>query len=166
MRKILFLLTVLAISLSGNSQKLSPSVISSQGGFDKSEGFILEWTLGENFVETVSLHSQIYTQGFLQPVRKNILEKNQVQKPVFPYDITIYPNPVSSLLNVYVKAGQNPKLRIRMFDVTGKFIRPITFYLNSNHIAFDVSYLPSGIYIMKITDPVGPTIETFRIVKK
>jgi len=166
MRKTIFIIMAMIISLSGYSQKLSPSIIPSQGGFDKSEGFILEWTLGENFVETVSLQNQIYTQGFLQPLRKNIIEKKQVQKPVFPYDITIYPNPVNSLLNVFVQADTNPMLRIRMFDITGKSVRPITTYLNSNHITFDVSYLPTGIYIMKITDPAGPTIETFRIVKK
>ena len=42
------------------------SVISAQGGFDKTESISLEWTLGENFVETVSLENNIFTQGFHQ----------------------------------------------------------------------------------------------------
>ena len=62
----LLLIALNLLAISAFSQSLSKSIIASQGGVDSTADLTLEWTLGENFIETVSEANNIYTQGFNQ----------------------------------------------------------------------------------------------------
>jgi len=67
MKKVLFIL-LNSISLSLFAQTLSPTVISSGGGYSTGSTVSLSWTLGELATETFINGSYILTQGFQQPV--------------------------------------------------------------------------------------------------
>jgi hypothetical protein len=63
----LFLLLLSFLSLSLFAQTLSPTVISSAGGYSTGTTVTLSWTLGELATETLSTGSITLTQGFQQP---------------------------------------------------------------------------------------------------
>lgn len=65
--KNLFLLLLSFMSWNLYAQTLSPTVISSAGGYSTGTTVTLSWTLGELATETLSNGSIILTQGFQQP---------------------------------------------------------------------------------------------------
>lgn len=67
MKTFLFFLSSVIIC-SAQAQSLSPTVISSSGGYFTGAGGSLSWTLGEIATETLINGGYILTQGFQQPV--------------------------------------------------------------------------------------------------
>ena len=63
--------------------------------------------------------------------------------------ITIYPNPVSNVLNIK-NAGIEIE-NVNIYDLNGRLIKRIQI----DHNQIDVSQLPKGIYILEIETPVG-----------
>lgn len=63
------------------------------------------------------------------------------------FEIKIYPNPTSRLLNI-TSAKNEPIFTLNLLDVSGKnlqFVKP-----NSNNLTLNLSNLPNGIYFLKI----------------
>lgn len=146
------------------SQELSHSVIAAQGDFDQIENMTLEWTLGESFIETAVTTNRIYTQGFHQPfLTATRLDTESLESN--PSDIVLFPNPVESLLYVYLKSSQSTTLHISIYDVSGKLIKQQTILETDHKSTLDVSELSSGVYLMKFSNAEGTLIETHRIVK-
>jgi|GEM_PF-1673781 len=74
--------------------------------------------------------------------------------------IAIYPNPVTDSFNVDLSSKFNTaNVTVTVTDLTGKTVR--TFGIADS---YNVSELPKGIYVVKITD--GKNTETKKIVKK
>jgi hypothetical protein len=71
---------------------------------------------------------------------------------------SIYPNPASDLL--YINGLNNESATVTIFDVSGKIV--INQSLTNNTI--DVSSLPKGIYILRVT--TVESVHTSRFVKK
>ncbi len=73
---------------------------------------------------------------------------------------TVYPNPVVDTFNVNLSAKFNANnVSVTVTDLTGKTVK--TFGTNDS---YNVSELPAGVYVVKITD--GKNTETKKIVKK
>lgn len=145
---------------------LSPSIVSSQGGVDQTEQIILEWTLGESFVETVTSPGKIYTQGFHQ----SFLEPGDIvvidPKPDLPFDIYIYPNPVTSWLNIAVLSSQVNQININLYDLDLRILHHTVLYPIDDVARFDLSGLPNGLYLLYISTEDGLHIETFKVIKQ
>ncbi len=152
----------LLISSIGFSQNVSLSIVSAQGGFDKTENISLEWTLGESFIETVNHQNEIYTQGFHQPFLNNRLE---LQDQSFDFDILISPNPVYSHINISVITSVNSQLIISLYDIYGRYIKQISAFTTDSLIDMNVDGLSSGAYILKISDIEGSINQTHKIIK-
>ena len=70
MNKILFYSTLFCILISPAfliAQTLSPSVISSAGGYFNAANGSLSWTMGETVIQTLQSGSNMLTEGFQQP---------------------------------------------------------------------------------------------------
>ena len=76
--------------------------------------------------------------------------------------IKLYPNPASDIL--FVSSEENIDGRIVVSDISGKTFRTINIY--GTHTSIPVQTLPSGIYMISITDKNGNTLKTARIIKK
>jgi len=72
----------------------------------------------------------------------------------------VYPNPVSSIITVDAKKNIE---EISLSDLSGKNIK-IDWEENNTSYTADMSNLPAGIYVLKITD--GVTITTKKVVKQ
>ncbi|MGD0710407.1 MAG: hypothetical protein ABR968_04440 [Bacteroidales bacterium] len=95
--KFLVLIAVLGIcGLTARSQTLSPTVISSSGGFYNNSSGMLSTTVAEmTMVQTFQSGSNFLTQGFQQPEDYTV---GIVETPVVSGDILIYPNPTVTII--------------------------------------------------------------------
>lgn len=92
-----------------------------------------------------------------------VLNNNNVQKELS--DVTVAPNPTTGLVNVSVNLEGNSDVQYMLTDVSGRLIN-IERSLNvQNEVkTFDISNLPSGVYMIHITSDEGNASK--RIIKK
>ncbi len=87
---------------------------------------------------------------------------NGIQEINENLQVSLFPNPASSELNVSISTEHKPISTIRLFDVTGRTAKEIT-QVNAFTKTIDVSGLNNDIYILFITLTDG-TITTRRVV--
>lgn len=79
------------------------------------------------------------------------------------YRIKVYPNPVSSVLNVSI-SGTTSKATIKVYDLNGKLV------LNRNASAgntnLNINQFSNGIYVVKVIDTNGNTLHQSKFVKQ
>lgn len=146
-------------------QELSPVIVAPQGGIDKSENYLLAWTLGESNIETVYQSDKIYTQGFHQPVLEILSEDltTEGENPII--DVELSPNPVESALNVKIKANSSESYNLIFIDSNGQVFKQIQSPVNISNFRIAVSDLPSGIYLLQISDRDDSIVGTYKILK-
>ncbi len=78
-------------------------------------------------------------------------------------DILVYPNPFRDILYVNFKNLNTSMLRVSVFDITGRvsFRKDYSNLDNTGDIAFDLSHLGKGLYLLKLDD--GEKIVTLKI---
>jgi len=152
-------------SLSGFSQEKSQSVIASAADISKAGNVILEWTVGEPAVETLSNSAAIYTQGFHQPLL-------EVQKMSTGRDLAsvkdivrVYPNPSTAIINVQLQKATPEALVVSLIDVSGKVLLNNNLPANSTILKINVSRLSQGAYILRITNAQGNIQGNYKIIK-
>ena len=162
-KHVLTFIVVLFFSLNLFSQNLSPSIVSVQGGLDQSKEVIIEWTLGENSTETIRSVNNIFTQGFHQPHLRTL--KIDEESSLSLDLIRIYPNPVNAILNIQLHNDLLTHYNINLFDSNGRFIKSLNVSKSASNIAFDLSDLSSGIYLLRISDVFISKSNTYRVIK-
>lgn len=156
-------LLLLALSLCISSINYSQSVLATTSGRVITDDFILDWTLGETSISTVS-GASTFTQGFHQPyiVCDPCLESPNPES-VFTildasdgdtYDaIFIYPNPVVETMNLEFSVKKAGQWNLALYDATGQLIRLDQQYFEPNHKiqrSINVSSMMSGIYYARL----------------
>ena len=117
-RKILLMLILIpGFSLTWGQVQLTPTVISSAGGYDEAGDISLAWTMGELAVSTLSTTDIILTQGFQQPFLLDI--GDAIDDPEFNWSVNAYPNPVSEVLNLRFNIDKTMDLQLELYDITG-----------------------------------------------
>ena len=78
-------------------------------------------------------------------------------------NITVYPNPASSLLNIDLTADVEGQLTFKVMDMTGKVIsvESLENYGGELHHSLNVSNLAKGMYILNIESQQGKNIRKF-----
>ncbi len=143
------------------AQSLSPTVLSSSGGFESSGGTSLSWTTGEVMIQSFSDGSAMLTQGFHQG---NITVSTAVDEmSESAMDVQIYPNPVNDILNVKFKNMVDQTIQVRLVDLTGKTILTREFSDPSNTQRLNLSPVSSGTYMLEVN--TGQKRKVFKIVK-
>ncbi len=140
---------------------LSPTVIGAAGEVSKSSSMIIEWTLGETFVESIKTPSVWHTQGFHQPT----LMVRQIVKTLPTHQVNIYPNPASAILNVSVRTDLQEPLVLKMIDVTGKIVLLKDAPGGPQDLQLAVHQLPEGMYILSVVRQNGAWITSFKVIK-
>lgn len=122
-----FYITLIAVSyvFIGNAQMLTPTVISSTGGFSTNGGNgSLSYTVGEmTMVETFSANGNILTQGFQQPNDNmtGILAMTQDEFGSF----AVYPNPAVDNIWFGVELPEAGKISIGIYDIVGQKVADV-----------------------------------------
>jgi len=145
------------------AQTLSPTVMGSKGGNDKTETLSLEWTLGELQVNTLSYTNGIQTEGFHQSALKVVKVESKTSSPSL--NITVSPNPVRSILNVKIQSDVDSKLSLKLLDANGKVIYSSVANSLKDSKELDLSNLTSGSYLLNISNGSGSIYQTYKIAK-
>ncbi len=167
MRTHIFLLPLaVGVSYALTAQQLSPAVVASGGGFDRTETRSLEWTLGQLATHTLGLPQGMLTQGFHQP-NLQVVPHDPVGRngEVLPL-IEVYPNPAQTTLNVSITGeGSESYSVLQLLDARG---RTVVERLNASYQPsrqLDLAPLPAGTYHLRVAQPDGELTQTFTVLK-
>ena len=164
-KTLLFLLLLPGFFLARGQVQLTPTVISSAGGYTETGDISLAWTLGELAVSTLSTTDMILTQGFQQPF---LLDINAIDDPEFSWSVNAYPNPVSEILNLRFNIDKTMDLQLELYDITGKklVIKMLPSIMPGGRETLDFSGFRDGIYILKITSEKQKIRKIYKIQKQ
>jgi hypothetical protein len=147
------------IGYGGSAGTLKPDVVTTSGGYYANSAGSLSWTLGEPISETVSDTSNTLTQGFQQGSYSVITVVNELTQPSI--EIFVYPNPVSSLLNI--RSDSSDPFRSVILDLQGNLVNEQSFETGQGQI--DLRNLSDAIYLIEVFDMDGSRIKVFKIQK-
>ncbi len=90
-----------------------------------------------------------------------IIDNTVLDNPTISQEkFTVFPNPVSSLINIGFSDSVQGQVVLELFDVTGKIIISKTVVASES---MDLSVLQSGLYLLKVKS--ANATETIRIIK-
>jgi len=160
------LILIPGFSLTWGQVQLSPTVLSSAGGYNEAGGISLAWTMGELAVSTLSTTGMILTQGFQQPFLLDI--GDAIDDPEFNWSVNAYPNPVSDILNLRFNLDKTMDLQLELYDITGKklTIKKLPSIMPGGRETLDFSGFREGIYILKITSEKQKVRKIYKIQKQ
>ena len=151
-KPISFIAAICFVTISAVAQvSLTPSVVSSGGGYAESGNISLSWTLGELAVTTLTGGDMILTQGFQQPFDIGVgFQKDQVN-----WGISVYPNPVGDELRIRFDVKDPGDFLLEIQDVTGRLISQEQHkQVNPGDILLiNTSTYTNGIYFLKVLTP-------------
>jgi hypothetical protein len=160
MKKPVFFLIALGLTLAFNSGLLAQQVVSSAGGQSENSNGSLSWTVGEVAVETLRNNDLILTQGFhqtrLEATGLDIIDGIQP-------DILAYPNPVDDIINVNIKGLSEIKgWSYILYDTHGRVLE--NSVIDSDNTGISFSNLPKSTYLLRVySEKEGAKV--FRIIK-
>ena len=146
MRLLIFL--ALLISINARAQYISSNQIVSCGGFHKTNGIQMEWSLGDLAIDTYKNYNFV-TQGFIQGEKKLTLGQNESANNNPINDLIGYPNPFNEGLNLEViNPKANDYINISIYNIIGK---EVFYQNNAGSVQYiDLSHLAASIYIAKV----------------
>ena len=150
-KSFLLLIAMMLISGISFSQTLSPSVISSSGGFYTSASAMLSFTVAEmTMVQTFTSGGNILTQGFQQPEE---LAVSVPETPVLSGDIVIYPNPTNGQFTLTYNSYSSEENIIKLYNLVGQVVltTPVLQSSGNNTVTFDISSFSQGLYMLELT---------------
>lgn len=162
MKREIFLLIFSGFLLqqSGNSQSLSPWLISSCGSSGASEQAYCEWTMGEPVTATLGTTGAIITQGFHQPeLDVGVI----IQSPELNYTITAFPNPAQKMVTLFINNPVIDNMSYKLVDLNGKVIKVEDITANKQDIEMD--QMKAATYILIVYKNMKELIK-IKIVKQ
>lgn len=145
---------------------LDPTVISTAGGYDKTDEITLEWTIGEIAVATYSADGHMLTEGFHQP----LLKVEDIELPGLKHAddlaVAIMPNPVRSILNIEITDPQKRILEFELIDAQGRLVTSIAMDTYVQNLQLNLSDYSAGFYVLRVIHPATRTlVDAFKVSK-
>lgn len=162
MKLLAFITFILFFNLSLKGQTIIRDVQSSAGISNTSGTIILSSTIGEPMDITLTDGNEWLIQGFEQPLYDTSVATFTIENKSIK--ISIYPNPTSGPLQINLDSQlDNLRLSLDIFNIAGQSMMYETM-LNQFH-TIDMSHLPAATYLLRIRNPKGEIIQTFKIQK-
>jgi hypothetical protein len=83
-------------------------------------------------------------------------------------NVQVYPNPATDLVHLNVSLANGGQVSIGLTDMLGKTAgKTIDKYVGSgtSEMTYDVSVLPAGTYLLKVTTPAGTDVQKIQVSK-
>ena len=142
MKIIIYLMCLLPVLAFG--QKVEPEALSSAGDHMEVTNLNLDWTLGENAVETIGTGDNRLTQGFQQG---DLNYTTSIVTVLPEFALRAFPNPTTQFL-ILEKDNAEP-YQVWMTDVQGVVVMKKT--ITNYQTEINLSGLPSGMYLIAVT---------------
>jgi hypothetical protein len=162
---------LMMIALAGQSQQITPSVITPNGGTGQAAGIQLEWTLGEPAVSGTTGQALSGTEGFHQPlltVQRVETSDTDIEGPgteASTSSITIAPNPVTSELTIRFSRVTSEQITCTLLGADGSAVLRQEIDPQLGDAQLDLSGIASGYYILQLHAADGTVYPVFRISK-
>ncbi len=142
-----------------------PEIVSSYGGFTTVGNLGIEWTMGEPRVESETGNNFLFSQGFHQPLIYLPLEA-QIATWADDLKIKVFPNPVTSILNVQMESTRGRMLYLEITDVNMRVLqRRQVFSLEQQPAQINMSGQVAGSYFLVVRNSKGDLVKTIKLVK-
>lgn len=141
------------------AQHLDTQAFTSGGNSLSFSGGVLEVSVGEMGIQSLSSGNLLLTQGVLQPhITSSVgIENHYLTEHV----MRVYPNPTADAIRIELDSDQAYQGQI--LDAGGRLA--VSFSVQ-NSADFDVSYLSAGTYLLVLTDEDRDSRFTVRFVKQ
>ncbi|MDB5284760.1 MAG: hypothetical protein JWO06_3835 [Bacteroidota bacterium] len=154
MTKIYLIVVALLATFVSQGQMLTPTVISSTGGFSSNANGSLSYTVGEmTMVQTFSANGNILTQGFQQPTDTNFLGLLDLTQDEFG-SFVVYPNPAVDYTSFGFQFPEQGKVSVVLYNELGQKLADVyhtTYDVNAKTVQkLDVSQYASGLYFLSL----------------
>lgn len=163
-KHLLFLLLVSVMAIPGHTQTVDRWVIGSMGGSYESGDWVMDYTLGESVITTLSTPGSVLTQGFHQP---GSLTVSVNEHPENDFQVLVYPNPSTDVLNISISNNPGEKTVIELYDLVGQRLEAQEFSNSAGQpltCTFTMQRYATGAYFLRITS--GKTVsEVIKITK-
>ncbi len=161
-RQPFFILLLLgSITATAQQAYLTPEVLASAGSTATASGTSLSYTVGEVAVQTLTASGVSFGQGFHNGVLDIVGSTDELAN----WQLLVYPNPASQVVYVeYEAPPQGGTLTAAVWDLQGRQLLASVPLLASGKNALEVQHLPSGTYLLRLSDPDG-NHATVKIVK-
>jgi len=157
-------LLLLLVTSNVIGQNISTAIVNAAGKTSTVGDFSLAWSVGESAAITTMENSHlILTNGLLQQYSKINSDYNLVGS-FSSSDLTMYPNPVISILNINILHPDNGNYHLELLNIIGQKVNEVELDNSGTIVSkkWNLSGLPAGSYILNIqlTSPTG------RLMKK
>ncbi|OFY60066.1 MAG: hypothetical protein A2Y87_09755 [Bacteroidetes bacterium RBG_13_46_8] len=159
MKKPALFILFLTAGLMSCGQPNPQQVVAAAGNSSENRETIIEWSLGETVIATLTNGSITLTQGFQQPGLSVTVIKSI---DGLPFAIEVYPNPTDDLLLIKLDYDEARDFQYLMYDVNGKVL--IQSKPESDISAIDMKNYTAGVYLLKVLQS-HKEIMTFEIIK-
>ena len=115
--------------------------------------YFFEWSVGESTIVTTNTSGNLQvTHGLLQGYLLNdpVVPDNGVW---YPDEIKLYPNPVITDFIIELLTGLKGVVEFKLYNNSGSaiFMRSINYQGTGQTERFNIGYLPSGTYVLRVS---------------
>ena len=151
--KLLFAVIMLFGALFSYAQKVSPSMADGGGYHYAKDGIYIDMSVGELAVSTLTISSQVITQGFLQPI--------SIEQPCAVPELVYYPNPVVDQITLAATDCDVHVNYVEAFDLFGKLV----LLVEAEENVVDLTPIGVGVYFLRAYNQGGQLVGTVKIIK-
>ena len=144
-----------------SAQTISRNVVASAGDHFISLNSQLEWTLGEVSIETFTSSASQLTQGFHQT--NLIISTVQVGREI--PGIEIFPNPVTSVVNIRNLGEQSKTLEVSLYNVEGKLLQTKSLAGGMEVHTLSMNEYAAGIFFLRVKSSDQVELKNYKIYK-
>ncbi len=142
MKTLLIIISILFYTSSMYSQDIASNVMNTTGGHAVISNWVIDYSVGETFVSTITAGSDIFTEGLLQPELRTLVA---VEEPVLENAIiSVFPNPTMDFVNI--KSDNLPIRRIEIWNSMEKRV----FEAEGAAYSADMSLYSRGVYYLHV----------------
>jgi hypothetical protein len=156
MKPILVLFVLLFAATATDAQQ----VVSSSGNTSSAAGYIVDWTLGEPVIETISGSNHILTQGMHQT---KLLVTAISEMELHGLEVKVFPNPTGRFLKLEIIQTGNEQFFYEISDITGR--KSVRKEMQANTEEIDMDSFVSGIYLLNVVSQNHKNVKVFKIIK-
>lgn len=162
------LLCSLTFSLSAQSITIDRQVMGSAGNSIQLENVCFSYSVGEAIINSLQRSNQpVFTQGFQQPIRKRTLVNTSSHQSLPDWDISLYPNPTTDLIQLQINAKNQTDFQVEVLDYLGRFVFSKEISAFSEVSTLDCRSLVSGTYWVRVLskDRLFMITRSFQLVR-
>ncbi len=130
--------------------------------------FAFNWEDVESgYYDIVTIAHTVYGSAIVSPVNNvrvwpRVYRESEPFEALYHTEVDAYPNPMTDIVNI---RASNSDAMVIIKDIKGAIIYKETYSSLQNGQA-DISFLPSGMYFLKLEDDTNPSAKVTKLIKQ